>query len=32
MSDPYYFPFQQVNKTELVPGENYYIKLDIPLS
>jgi len=28
MSDPYFFPFQQVNKSELVPGENYYIKLN----
>jgi hypothetical protein len=26
--DPYYFPFQIVNKDSLIPGENYYIKLN----
>jgi hypothetical protein len=27
-SDPYFFPFKIVKKEELIPGENYYIKLN----
>ena len=28
--DPYYFPFEIIDKNHLVPGENYYITpLDI---
>lgn len=26
--DPYFFPFEIVKTADLVPGENYYIKLD----
>lgn len=26
--DPYYFPFEIIDKDHLVPGENYYIKLN----
>ena len=26
--DPYYFPFEIIDKAHLVPGENYYIKLN----
>lgn len=26
--DPYYFPFEIINKDGLIPGENYYIKLN----
>ena len=25
--DPYFFPFEIVNKNELIPGNNYYMKL-----
>jgi hypothetical protein len=28
MSDPFHFPFKTVTKENLVPGENYYIKLN----
>lgn len=27
-TEPYYFPFEIVNKDSLIPGENYYIKLN----
>lgn len=27
-NDPYYFPFEKVNKDELIPGDKYYIKLN----
>jgi hypothetical protein len=26
--DPYYFPFEIIHKDQLVPGENYYMKLN----
>ena len=26
--DPYFFPFEIVNKNELIPGDNYYMKLN----
>ena len=26
--DPYFFPFEIVNKNELIPGNNYYMKLN----
>jgi hypothetical protein len=26
--DPYYFPFEFIHKDQLVPGENYYMKLN----
>jgi hypothetical protein len=28
MDDPYYFPFEIVNKEQLIPGDNYYMKLN----
>lgn len=28
MSDPYFFPFDIINYSELIPGDNYYIKLN----
>lgn len=28
MPDPYYFPFEKINKNELIPGDKYYIKLN----
>jgi hypothetical protein len=28
MNNPYYFPFERLNKSDLVPGEIYYIKLN----
>jgi len=27
-TDPYYFPFKIIDKDSLIPGENYYIKLN----
>jgi hypothetical protein len=27
-TDPYFFPFEIVNKANLIPGENYYMKLN----
>ena len=28
MDDPYYFPFETINKEQLIPGDKYYMKLN----